>query len=127
MPLTRARHSAAFLAFALAAGAARFAHASDATERRVDEILSGMTLAEKIGQLSLVSNNPNFNDGMLERGEAGGLLAFNNGRDIARAQAAARRSRSGIPLLVGLDILHGARTQFPVPLGEAGSFEPALA
>lgn len=86
-----------------------------------------MTLDEKIGQLNLVTNNPLFDRTEVSGGHVGGVLAFASARDIAAIQAVARRSRLGIPLLVGLDVLHGTRTMFPMPLAEAASFDPDLA
>lgn len=94
---------------------------------RVEDLLGRMSLAEKIGQLELVSNNPDFRYDAVERGLAGGVVAFTSASTIAAVDAAARRSRLGIPLLVALDIVHGLRTMFPVPIGEAASFDPALA
>lgn len=113
--------------FVWAASSASSRPLDPAIERRVDDLLSRMTLAEKVGQLNLVSNNPNFEIGMVEAGRAGGVLAFTHPSEVARVQEAARRSRLGIPLLVGLDVLHGLRTMFPLPLAEAASFDPGLA
>ena len=112
---------------ALAAFAAVAQPSPAELERRVGEIVGRMTPAEKIGQLDLVPNSPSFDRSALAEGRIGGVLAFTNGRAIAEVQAAARGSRLGIPLLVGLDVLHGLRTMFPLPLGEAASFDPDLA
>ncbi len=96
-------------------------------ERRVEDILGRMTLEERIGQLDLVPNGPDFRREAVREGRVGGVLAFTGARDIAAVQEVARGSRLGVPLLVGLDVLHGLRTMFPVPLAEAASFDPALA
>lgn len=96
-------------------------------DRRSEELLSRMTLEEKVGQLNLVSHGPEFRPEAIPSGRAGALINFNNARDIATVQAAARRSRLGIPLLLGLDVLHGFRTMFPLPLAETATFDPALA
>jgi beta-glucosidase len=122
---------AAFAAL-LAAGMAVFggpagALAPNEIERRVDELLSRMTLEEKVGQLNLVSNDPTFVMEEIRAGRVGAGINFNNAQDIAAAQASARQSRLGIPLIFGLDILHGFRTMFPMPLAEAATFNPALA
>ncbi|HEU6443237.1 MAG TPA: glycoside hydrolase family 3 N-terminal domain-containing protein, partial [Microvirga sp.] len=93
--------------------------AQDTVEHRVDELLKQMTLEEKIGQMNLVSHGPPLRWEDLSEGKAGAVLNFNNAADIARAQALVRQSRHKIPLLFGLDVLHGFRTQFPLPLGEA--------
>lgn len=98
---------------------------------RVEALLARMTLEEKIGQLTLVSNQPPFDPAAyvadIAAGRIGALLNFKAPPDVAVLQAAARRSRLGIPLLFGADILHGYRTIFPMPLAEAASFDPALA
>jgi beta-glucosidase len=102
--------------------------AAHASERQIEQLLARMTLEEKIGQLNLVSHGPKF-PGMdfLRQGRAGAVINFNNPQDIAAAQKAARESRLGIPLLFSLDVLHGFRTIYPVPLAEAATFDPALA
>src|SRR5919107_2774519 len=118
------------LALALTASALPAARAQEANaqaiERRVNELLGQMTLEEKVGQLNLVSHGPPLRWEDISEGKAGSLLNFNSARDVARAQALARQSRLKIPPLFGLDILHGFRTQFPLPLGEAAAFNPAL-
>lgn len=86
-----------------------------------------MTLAEKIGQLNLMPNEPGFGFDRVERGLAGAVIGFTNADEVRAVDAAARRSPLGIPLLIGLDVVHGLRTMFPVPLGEAASFDPPLA
>lgn len=100
---------------------------SPEVDRQVDELLGRMTLEEKIGQLNLVSNETDFDDSVLRAGRVSAVINFNNARDIARAQKAARESRLGIPLIFGLDVLHGFRTTFPVPLAETATFNPRLA
>lgn len=86
-----------------------------------------MTLEEKVGQLNLVFNGPEMDWDGLRKGTIGAVINFNNAQDIAQAQKLAKESRLGIPLLFGLDVVHGFRTQFPVPLGEAATFDPELA
>ncbi|BCJ92051.1 beta-glucosidase [Terrihabitans soli] len=86
-----------------------------------------MTLEEKIGQLVMTGIDSPLGPDAIETGRTGSLISFNDAAAIAEAQAKARNSRLGIPLLVGLDLLHGFRTLFPVPLAEAASFDPALA
>nr|WP_052954770.1 beta-glucosidase BglX [Microvirga vignae] len=96
--------------------------AQEAVERRVNELLGQMTLEEKVGQLNLVSHGPPLRWEDISEGKAGAVLNFNNAEDVARAQALVQQSRLKIPLLYGLDVLHGFRTQFPLPLGEAAAF-----
>ncbi|MGF9756313.1 beta-glucosidase BglX [Microvirga sp. 0TCS3.31] len=95
-------------------------------ERRVNELLGQMTLEEKVGQLNLVSHGPPLRWEDISEGKAGALLNFNSAPDVARAQVLARQSRLKIPPLFGLDVLHGFRTQFPLPLGEAAAFSPRV-
>jgi beta-glucosidase len=101
--------------------------ASSDFRRQVEDLLARMTLDEKIGQLNLISHGPKF-PGMdfIRQGRAGAVINFNNPQDIAAAQKAARESRLGIPLLFSLDVLHGFRTVYPVPLAETATFDPAL-
>jgi beta-glucosidase len=108
----------------------------DQQERRfVDSVLAGMTLEEKAGQLNQVSGlgvtGPGGAPAGFEQIKRGDVGAFLNvvGRDtVARLQRiAVEQSRTHIPLLFGLDVIHGFRTIFPVPLAEASSWDPAAA
>ena len=104
---------------------------------RVEDLLQAMSLAEKIGQL----NHPKATteavtgagtasgdiEARIRRGEVGSLAA---GSDIARLRelqmTAVEQSPHGIPLLFTLDVIHGHRTVFPLPLGLACSFDMDL-
>lgn len=94
---------------------------------RAEALLGRMTLEEKVGQLVMTGFDEAFSTDILERGGAGSVISFNDPAAIARAQEKARASRLGIPLLIGLDLLHGFRTLFPMPLAEAASFDAELA
>jgi beta-glucosidase len=101
------------------------------TERRIDSLLARMTLEEKVGQLNLPSVNGRATAAeadLVRRGLAGGLF---NLLDAAAAhdiqRVAVEQSRLHIPLLLGLDVIHGYRTTFPIPLAEASSWDPELA
>ncbi len=103
--------------------------ASPDVERRVDQLLSRMTLAEKIGQMNQVSAGgevANYADA-LRKGQIGSIL---NEVDPVKVNEFQRicveESRLGIPLLVGRDVIHGFHTVFPIPLGLASTFDPAL-
>lgn len=126
--MSRARSLFAFLfvfiSFAISPAIA--AAARDDVEARIDALLGRMTLEEKIGQLNLISHGHPLRWEDIPEGRTGALINFNNAQDISRAQKLARQSRLGIPILFGLDVLHGFRTTFPVPLGEAAAFNPAL-
>ena len=112
--------------------------------RRIDDLIARMTLREKAGQLNLLGDpfrfrpqNVNPLDGqgdpariaeMIRDGEVGNLfngVGAEAGRRIQRI--AVEESRLGIPLLFAADIIHGLKTVFPVPLGEAAAFDPDLA
>lgn len=114
------------LACGLFLGCLTAASAQADIERRVEELLSRMTLEEKIGQLNLISHGPPLRWEDIAEGKAGALLNFNSAQDVARAQALARQSRLKIPPIFGLDVLHGFRTQYPIPLGEAAAFDPNI-
>lgn len=73
-------------------------------DARVEALLARMTLEEKAGQLNLISNEPLSDPGAIRRGEVGAVINFSNAGLAAEADVAARASRLGIPLLVGLDI-----------------------
>ena len=122
---TRALAAAALLA--CGTGSALSDQAVSALEQRLEGLLSRMTLEEKIGQLNLVPYSPTFDRRDLEKGRIGAVMAVTKPQEIADLQAAARRARHGIPVLVGLDVLHGLRTIFPVPMAEVASFDPDLA
>lgn len=97
----------------------------------VDELMSKMTLKEKLGQLNLlpagnittgaVQNNPIVQQ--IKDGELGGVFNIKGLNDIRTLQEMAiKKSRLGIPLLVGMDVIHGYETIFPVPLALACSW-----
>ncbi len=102
---------------------------------RIDTLLATMTVDEKIGQLNMVPSTlaitgpgqlGDINDG-IRAGRIGSLLNH-WGADEAHAvqRLAVEESRLGIPLLLCLDVIHGHRTIFPVPLAEACLFAPDL-
>ena len=109
---------------------------ASAADRFVDALLARMTLREKLGQLNQFSGvaattapgaaHASFDQ--LRRGEVGSFLNV-WGADTTRAlqRVAVEQSRLGIPLLFAMDIIHGARTIFPVPLAEASSWDPDAA
>src|SRR5204862_2896938 len=101
-------------------------------------VLSRMTVAEKLGQLNQVSGagNPTGPGGgeraqRMEQLRRGGISSFLNiiGADTTRVlqRIAVEQSRMHIPVVFALDVIHGMRTIFPVPLGEAASWDPLAA
>src|SRR5712691_3400571 len=99
-----------------------------AVDARVDQLLSLMTLEEKLGQLSqYVEDQPEF-PRALEKGLVGSILNDGGPAKINQLQRSALAgSRLEIPLLVGYDVIHGYRTIFPIPLAIASSWDPQLA
>jgi beta-glucosidase len=105
----------------------------DDVERKVEALLARMTLEEKLGQLQQSGGDVNgkANPDLLEAARAGrlgstlGVRGARNANELQRA--AVEGSRLKIPLIFGFDVIHGYRTIFPIPLGEAASFDPAAA
>ena len=99
---------------------------------RVERLLAAMTLAERIGQLNMINAlEPPGGRAELERqiraGLIGSVLNIHGAADTRELQKlAAEQSRLGVPLIFGLDVLHGHHTIFPIPLAEACAFDPAL-
>jgi len=125
----RIRQSIFFVVFVLAGSAATFSQppASDATERRIDTLLKQMTLQEKVGQLAQYTSNTPQNLELVRQGKVGSLFNVLGASEVNAAQKiAVEKSRLKIPLLFGLDVIHGYRTVFPVPIASAGSFDPEL-
>ncbi|MCB8944765.1 MAG: beta-glucosidase BglX [Ardenticatenaceae bacterium] len=98
---------------------------------RVEALLGRMSLAEKIGQLNQVGGaafapGPKAED-QIRAGGAGSVLWLNNTQRFNELQKIAiEESPSGIPLLFALDVIHGYRTIFPVPLAMASSWDPTV-
>jgi beta-glucosidase len=101
----------------------------------IDELMSKMTLQEKIGQLNLPGSGDiktgeaNNSDiaGKIRLGQVGGLLNVKSVSKIKEIQKIAiEESRLKIPLIFGMDVIHGYRTTFPIPLGLAGSWDMNL-
>lgn len=106
------------------------------TQSDIDALVTQMTLAEKVGQLNMLSGCWDMTGPVPEQGDARQqYLAIRNGHvgamlnvTGAKATKAAQRfaveeSRLGIPLLFGYDVIHGYRTMFPLPLAESCSWD----
>jgi beta-glucosidase len=94
----------------------------------VNRLLGQMSVAEKFGQLEMAG--PGTPDGsdlipLAKSGQIGTVLDLTGVDNINKVQDAALQSPHGIPLLFGLDVIHGYRTMFPVPLGEAATWDTA--
>ncbi len=129
-----------------------FTKPSPEIESRAGQLLAQMTLEEKIGQMTQVHPGTlglaewkerirrrqmtQVPLGVLElaeceerirRGQIGSLLTVYGAAEINRLQSiAVEKSRLGIPLLIGNDVIHGYRTIFPIPLAESCTWDPDL-
>ena len=101
-------------------------------DRYIDDLMSRMTLEQKIGQLNLHSA-PGFisaervteedeNTKMLREGLMGGIYGSGNFNVLKRSQEIALEAGAGIPLIFGMDVIHGHETVFPIPLAMSTSW-----
>ncbi len=99
----------------------------DSPDFSIERLISEMTLQEKAGQLNQVSGyNVNY-DKLLREGGLGSFLNVFGAELTNRVQKiAVEDTRLGIPLIFGIDVIHGYRTIFPIPLGESCSWDPDL-
>jgi len=96
-------------------------------EVRIDELLAKMTFAEKVGQMTQLSGTNARYEEMVRNGEIGSLFNVIGAKETNRVQKiAVTESRLGIPLIFGLDVIHGYRTIFPIPLASSASWDTAL-
>jgi beta-glucosidase len=132
--------AAVLLALALAPRAGAQPLTDPQTEKKIDALLAQMTLAEKVGQLNQYSNpldltGPAAGPGQqkaayeqIRSGLVGSMLNVNGAAATRKAQELALSgSRLKIPMIFGYDVIHGYKTIFPIPLGEAASWDPAAA
>lgn len=109
-------------------------------DAKVDSVLRLMTLKEKIGQLNQYASswemtgpapaNSNSQKELeqIKSGLVGSMLNVTGAEATRKAQElAVKNSRLHIPMVFGYDVIHGYETMFPIPLGEAASWEPAMA
>jgi beta-glucosidase len=112
--------------------------AASATQQRlasisgkVTALIKRMTLAEKFGQLEM--SGPTGTNGApgqtllneVRKGQVGSVLDLVGVKNINKVQRAALKSRLHIPVIFSLDVIHGYKTIFPVPIAEASSWDPA--
>lgn len=102
---------------------------------RVTRLMRAMSLEEKIGQLNMLTaglvvtgpGDPANYMAALKAGRLGSLFNLFGRKQVRDVQRiAVEETRLGIPLIFGYDIIHGHRTIFPIPLGEAAAFDPTL-
>jgi beta-glucosidase len=113
------------------AGTAASVPSESEVAKRVEALLKNMNIAEKVGQLTQIGG-ADWNQGpkpeeVIRKGGAGSVLWLNDTRKFnALQKIAMEESPSKIPLLFALDVIHGYRTIFPVPLAMASSWDPAV-
>ena len=105
---------------------------ADAIDLKVNVLLAKMTLDEKIGQLNQYTSDKDATGPVskssnkleeIKQGRLGSMLNVRGAADTRIVQEAAMKSRLKIPLLFGLDVIHGYRVTFPIPLAEAASWD----
>jgi beta-glucosidase len=138
--LLKGASALAFVSTALPA----FGKVVAANDRVIDRLIATMSIEEKAGQLSIFSDpartdGPAINPGLAQQSmeslkariAAGKMTGLFNGIGVAAGRelqkTAIEQSPHGIPLIFAGDVIHGMKTTFPVPLGEAASFDPELA
>jgi len=95
--------------------------------QKVDALLRKMTLEEKIGQMTQYSGFKEERAQWVREGKIGSLLNVYGAERTNKIQKiAVEESRLGIPLIFGIDVIHGFRTIFPIPLAEACSWDPEM-
>jgi beta-glucosidase len=104
-------------------------------DKRVDSLINLMTLEEKIGQLNLPSAGAFVTGSVessdiakkIEQGKVGGLFNIKTVANIREMQKiAVEKSRLKIPLIFGMDVIHGYESVFPIPLGLSCSWDMKL-
>jgi beta-glucosidase len=118
--------TASLLVGGLAASNATSAPGGPPVEAKVNALLAKMTLEEKLEQMQLLSDGQ-ITDADAQKG-VGGVFSLTDPVKINHFQhVAVEQSRLHIPILFAFDTIHGFRTVFPIPLGEASSFDPGVA
>src|SRR5579871_1178932 len=103
--------------------------------RLIDSLMSRMTVDEKIGQLNLVTPGGTVTGSVvssdvnnkIRNGSVGALFGITGPGKVRQAQEiAVKNSRLHIPLIFGLDVIHGHKTIFPIPLALSCSWDTVL-
>ena len=104
-------------------------------ERFIDDLMHRMSVDEKIGQLNLITPGGNIPTGSvvstnvedkIAGGQVGGLFGIWGPDKVRQAQELAMKSRLKIPMLFGLDVIHGFKTVFPIPLAMSCTWDMDL-
>lgn len=98
--------------------------------QKIEDLISQMTLEEKVGQMSQLAGHPGLDDRLMNsirNGEVGSVLNQVGVQDLNELQrVAVEESRLGIPLIFARDVIHGFQTMMPIPLGQAASWNMEL-
>ena len=95
----------------------------------IDDLLSRMTLEEKIGQMNQLdpSYEAEMKEALIREGKVGSIFNIVGAKEVNRLQRmAVEETRLGIPLVVARDVIHGYHTIYPIPLGQGATWNPAL-
>lgn len=112
-----------------------FAQNQQKMDQFIDDLLAKMTIDEKIGQLNLVTGGEATTgsvvstdvESKIKAGNIGGIFSMSSPAKIRKAQElAVKHSRLGIPIIFGMDVIHGYKTAFPIPLGLAATWDMDL-
>ncbi len=98
-------------------------------DRFIDDLLSRMTLEEKIGQMNQLdpSWNAEEKEALICEGKVGSIFNIVGAKEVNRLQRmAVEETRLGIPLVAARDVIHGFKTIYPIPLGQGATFNPEL-
>ncbi|MEO0898202.1 MAG: glycoside hydrolase family 3 N-terminal domain-containing protein [Bacteroidota bacterium] len=134
-PMLRLLKLATLIALLACLPFSSFAQTDDEIERRIDDLMSKMSLEEKIGQTALRGTSSRVKGALpqklkdaVARGEIGAFLNVMKPEYVDELQKIAiEQSPNGIPLIFARDIIHGFKTIFPIPLGMAASFDTEVA
>lgn len=112
-------------------GVTKYKDLAGSLDERIEQLLIQMTLDEKIGQLIQVyPSDVKLSDGLagqIRAGQIGSIFYPGKASIVNEAKAISiNESRLGIPLIIARDVIHGFRTIFPIPLGQAASWNPEL-
>lgn len=98
-------------------------------EQFIENLLSQMTLEEKIGQMNQLdpSYDSEAKEALIREGKVGSIFNIVGAREVNRLQRmAVEETRLGIPLVVARDVIHGFKTIYPIPLGQGATWNPQL-
>ena len=112
-----------------------FAQQDEKMNKYIDDLMGRMTIEEKIGQLNLVTGGEATTgavvstdvESKIKSGSIGGIFSMTSPQRIRKAQELAiNQSRLKIPIIFGMDVIHGYKTIFPIPLGLAATWNMPL-